>query len=49
MAELWVKTVSFLSVLFLIGGIFIYFLITGLNTEDSTKIDPIPKKRHKKE
>ncbi len=42
MLELWIKTISLFIVLFITGGILIYFIKSGLNSEDSIKIDPDP-------
>ena len=42
MVEMWVTTSGFIICLGLIGGFFIYSVKSGLNLEDSKRIDPIP-------
>jgi hypothetical protein len=37
----WVTTIGFVLCLFAVGGTFIHFLRGALNTEDSSRIDPL--------
>ncbi|MGG0718082.1 hypothetical protein ABE096_10910 [Robertmurraya massiliosenegalensis] len=40
----WTSTlIGFLIVFFIVGGVFVYFLMDSLNTEDSTRVDRPPK------
>ncbi|WP_180955537.1 MULTISPECIES: hypothetical protein [Bacillus] len=48
MAEMWVITVGFIICLGLFGGMFVYFLKSALNTEDSKRIDRLPGQERKK-
>jgi hypothetical protein len=41
MAIWWVTTIGFILCLGFVGGTLFHFLRQGLNTEDSTRIDPI--------
>ncbi|MEW9501000.1 hypothetical protein [Jeotgalibacillus marinus] len=43
MAYLWTVTVGYVFLLGMVGGIFVYFLRSSLNLDDSTKIDPLKK------
>jgi hypothetical protein len=43
MAEWWVTSIGFIICLGLVGGIIVYFLRGTLNSEDSTRIDPVKK------
>ncbi|MEI5908644.1 hypothetical protein WAK64_16470 [Bacillus spongiae] len=43
MTYYWVVTVGMLMVLFLIGWTFFYFLRQTLNSDESKRIDPLPK------
>ncbi|MFE8701409.1 hypothetical protein ACFYKX_12460 [Cytobacillus sp. FJAT-54145] len=43
MAYMWITTVSFAVCLGLVGGVFVYYLKVALNSEDSNRIDPLPK------
>jgi hypothetical protein len=42
MIDLYLATIGFAILLFLLMGVFIYFVASGLNKEDSFKIDPLP-------
>jgi hypothetical protein len=37
----WVTTIGFVIFLGCIGGTFFHFISSALNTEDSTRIDPL--------
>lgn len=39
----WVITIGFVGCLGLGGGVFVYFVKSGLNIEDASRIDPLPK------
>ncbi|WP_180953605.1 hypothetical protein [Bacillus sp. T33-2] len=41
MAYLWTITTGFVICLGIVGGVFIYFLRTALDPEDSTRIDSV--------
>ncbi|MEY9865157.1 hypothetical protein ABIE66_000536 [Peribacillus sp. B2I2] len=38
----WVITLGFVGCLGLGGGVFIHFVKSGLNLEDSSRVDPLP-------
>ncbi|KRF50051.1 hypothetical protein ASG97_15355 [Bacillus sp. Soil745] len=38
----WVITLGFVGCLGLSGGVFVHFVKSGLNLEDSSRIDPLP-------
>ncbi|WP_185113129.1 MULTISPECIES: hypothetical protein [Peribacillus] len=38
----WVITLGFVGGLGLGAGLFVHFVNSGLNLEDSTKVDPLP-------
>ncbi|WP_174733658.1 hypothetical protein [Mesobacillus harenae] len=42
MANLFVTTLGFVICLGLVGGVFVYFVKSALNSEDSSRIDPLP-------
>ncbi|MGE7765273.1 hypothetical protein [Peribacillus sp. NPDC096540] len=39
----WVITLGFIGCLGLGAGLFVYFVKSGLDLEDSKRIDPLPK------
>ncbi|WP_162835582.1 hypothetical protein [Jeotgalibacillus soli] len=39
MAYLWVVTVGFVGCIVMIGGVFFYFIRSGLNPNDAIKVD----------
>lgn len=43
MGLMWVTTVGFAICLGIVGGVFIYFLKRGLDSDDACRIDPAPK------
>lgn len=43
MAEWWVTAIGFIICLGFVGGTIVYFLRGTLNSEDSTRIDPVKK------
>jgi hypothetical protein len=43
MAGWWVTTIGFIICLGFVGGIMVYFLRGALNSEDSTRVDPVKK------
>jgi len=43
MGLMWVTTVGFAICLGIVGGVFIYYLGTALDSEDAHRIDPAPK------
>ncbi len=43
MGLMWVTTVGFAICLGIVGGVFIYYLKTALDSEDAHRIDPAPK------
>jgi hypothetical protein len=43
MAGWWVTAIGFIICLGIVGGTLVYFLRGTLNTEDSTRIDPVKK------
>lgn len=43
MALLWITTIGFLLSLGFVLGTWVHFVKSGLNSEDSTRIDPIIK------
>ena len=43
MAEWWITAIGFIICLGFVGGTIVYFLRGTLNSEDSTRIDPIKK------
>lgn len=45
MAEWYVTLAGLVICLGIFGGVFVYFLIASVDTEDSTRIDPIPKEK----
>jgi hypothetical protein len=43
MGLMWVTTVGLAICLGIVGGVFIYYLRTALDSEDAHRIDPAPK------
>lgn len=42
MAEWWMITGGYLTSLALLGGLFMYALLSSLDIKDSVRIDPLP-------
>lgn len=43
MVLMWVTTIGFAIMLGIVGWVFAHFINSTLNSEDSTRIDPLPK------
>jgi hypothetical protein len=43
MGLMWVTTVGFTICIGIVGGVFIYYLRKGLDSDDARRIDPAPK------
>lgn len=43
MAMMWITTIGLALCLGIVGGVLIYYLRKGLDSEDSVRIDPLPK------